>query len=396
MKRYFRALVRRTLRLAIPALLAGLIMLAAVGAVAAAAVGIFSQDSVRLVTAGVTGDLDNSYVKMAVFTVKNIDIMQFYIDLVEVNDRAEGLEMLKNGEIDCLVEVPDGFVSRLLKRDPVKVVFTVPELPSGFGTVLIKQISGVIEKIVAESQNGIYSMEVYAESVGYDGELYIKADAIAADYVSLILGRENMLELSRVNRAGIGLDGYYFCAFATFFAFLWGIGCFACLHRPDRSLNRLLFSKGLGCARQILCELAAHYLPSLVFFALAALSASFFLPLSLAGLLAVLTVFVLCFCTLHLLFYELFSDTLGAVLSQFVFALFGSFVSGCFYPSWFFPETAEALSSFFPAGAGMKLLQSGYAGAPEPSYLFICLCWSAVFFACAVLARRARLRGDSP
>ena len=396
MKRYLSTLVKRTARLALPALLAGIVMLAAVGAVAATAVGILSQDSVRLVTVGVTGDLDNSYINLVIFTVKNVDVMQFYIDLKEVENRSDGLEKLRNGQIDCLVEVPEGFVSMLLKREPIKVRFTVPEFPSGLGTVLIKEIGGVIEKIVTETQNGIYSMETYAISVGADGDIPDKAAGIAAEYASLILGRENMLEIKRVSRAGIGLDGYYFCAFATFFAFLWGIGCFACLHRPDRSVNRLLASKGLGCARQLVCELAAHYLPSLAFFALAAVAASFFLPLSLPGLLGALTVFVLSFASLHLLFYELFSDTLGVVLSQFIFALFGCFVSGCFYPSWFFPEAAEKIASFFPAGAGMKLLQSGYAGAPELSQMLICLLWGAAFFACAVLTRRARLRGDSP
>ncbi|MBQ9543777.1 MAG: hypothetical protein IJV00_01465, partial [Clostridia bacterium] len=73
MKRYFAALLKRTLRLALPALLAGIVMLAAVGAVAAAAVGILSQDNVKLVTVGITGDVDNSYAKMVVFTVQNID-----------------------------------------------------------------------------------------------------------------------------------------------------------------------------------------------------------------------------------------------------------------------------------------------------------------------------------
>ncbi|MBQ9544760.1 MAG: ABC transporter permease [Clostridia bacterium] len=287
-------------------------------------------------------------------------------------------------------------MERLINREPVKIRFTVPEFPSGLGSVLIKDICVIAEKVASQSQRGIYSLENYAVSIGEGENLYLKADAISAEYVSAILDRDKMTEITRVSRAGIGLDGYYFCAFATFFAFLWGIGCFACLKRPDRSVNRLLASKGLGCARQVLCEFAAHYIPSLLFFSLAAVAAAAFLPASIPGLLAALTSFLVCFCCMHLLFYELFSDTLGAVLSQFVFALFGSFIAGCFYPSWFFPETVEKIASFSPAGAGMKLLQSGFTGTFDAKFYLLTLAWGAIFFVCAVFARRARLRGDSP
>ena len=71
------------------------------------------------------------------------------------------------------------------------------------------------------------------------------------------------------------------------------------------------------------------------------------------------------------------------------------YLSGCFYPNYFFPEGLRKVIDLLPPGAGFgymrKALLSEFA---LPQFLLL-LGYAAVFIMLAVMIRKRRMAGDS-
>ena len=94
-------------------------------------------------------------------------------------------------------------------------------------------------------------------------------------------------------------------------------------------------------------------------------------------------------CAMSFFLYELTDSTVGGILTLFFSAVVQGYLSGCFYPSTFFPEGLRTAGALLPAGVAMTDLRRLLLGAAAPGWPV----WAYLlaFLALAVLIRDHRL-----
>ena len=94
---------------------------------------------------------------------------------------------------------------------------------------------------------------------------------------------------------------------------------------------------------------------------------------------------------MQLLLYELTDNLLNAVVLQFVVTISLGYISGCFYPSYFFPESVQKLSALLPVGASMNYLSDFFLA--KAGVIFIPLLWCIVLVGALCIARTLNMKG---
>ena len=80
-------------------------------------------------------------------------------------------------------------------------------------------------------------------------------------------------------------------------------------------------------------------------------------PLGAVGYIIKILPAVLMITLMQMMFYELVSGTVGAILIQFILAVGLGYISGCFYPNYFFPETMQNIASNLPTGVAFSYMR---------------------------------------
>ena len=104
---------------------------------------------------------------------------------------------------------------------------------------------------------------------------------------------------------------------------------------------------------------------------------------------------ILMITSMHMAVYELIDSVIGAVLLEFLLAFGLGYISGCFYPLYFFPEALQEISQWLPCGAGFSYARKILGNGNILPDMALCLGYFAVFTGVSVLARRARMAGDA-
>jgi len=152
------------------------------------------------------------------------------------------------------------------------------------------------------------------------------------------------------------------------FLLLWGIAGSPLYIKRDHALPALLSSKGQNTFSQIAGEFVAYFvlmatsfLLVIVLVAAAMGITGFTLPEWEREGIGILFVFYVkmlpvaaVICALQLLLFELTSDMVSGILLQFLCALSLGYLSGCFYPISFFPESIQVVQPLLPTGVAVN------------------------------------------
>ena len=92
--------------------------------------------------------------------------------------------------------------------------------------------------------------------------------------------------------------------------------------------------------------------------------------------------------------YELVSGTVSAILLQFLVAVGLGYISGCFYPNYFFPDFVQNLASLLPSGVGFSYLRKLMSGTLLWQDILSVLSYFTLFAAITVFIRKHRIAGD--
>lgn len=388
---YLRLCFKRCLK-ALPAVFAVTAAVVLTVALAVSAlVATSGQDELPKTRVGLVGDLEGTYFDIGIYALENLDSSADYVSF-SMHERAEAERMLLAGELDGYLFIPDGFVSAIIKREPVPLKYVVRSEPSGLGTALVAEVVDIAAQMVGETQNGIYGMQeyVYKTQKGV-GSLYKQVEQINLKYVTNALDRALWVDVQTVNVAGApDMASYYGYSALTVLLMLWGIAAFGLLKRRPVDFSRFAASKGVSVQSQCAAEYFAFFVITLMIFLPIALG----LKLILSGsidvvfiLLALCAVFAI--SATEFLVYRAFEKTVSVILFWFTLTLFSCYTAGCFYPSWFFPEAVRAVGALSPAGAVFEAMKSG--GAGELEGVLICLIYGAVSIALAVLFSKRRV-----
>ncbi len=403
---YFGLQLKRAARL-LPRMLAVTLLLAVLSAMSALILSRLNQDdaSQTRVRIGVAGDNGEEILSQALDLLQSVDSSRFSIGF-ERMEEAEGRQLLAKGELNGLVLFPDGFADALWYGEHRPVTYLTRAAGSDVGSLMTRELVETISSLILETENAVYGAQTLVRDTLPDQDPYRAGDQLVIRYASAILDRERLytVELSDIGDS-LSLAGYSLCGLSLVFVLLWSVSCSPFFSRRSRELGQVLSAEGFGAGGQVFCEFIAFFLLLLCAMAVAGLLAFLLLGRfgvvipelqraegSALSLLPALLPPALMLCAFQFLLYELSGSAVSGILLQFLSAVIQGYLSGCFYPSSFFPESLRRLGALLPAGVGMDDLRAELLALPENPARVLVWAYLLLFLLLSLLLRRRRNR----
>ncbi len=353
---------------------------------------------------GIVGNMEDTMLQVGVYALQNLDASSFYVHFTPM-DEETAKTRLENNEISGYVYIPDSFVSDLMNFKITPLTFYFHSNPTALGPKLVHRMVEIVASYITECQCGVYGTEYYGRELGEFFD-YNRVDALNIEYISFLITRNHAFDVNIVKSPEeLTMPAYYTCAIAVLLLMLIGICAAPVFAARKMSPCRLLRANGMGAFPQVLSEYLSFTLLLFAGGAIMVLGVGSYIVgagVNLPGLLIadMKDVFAFVFklipvcmviSALQMLLYELTDNLLNAVVLQFVVTISLGYISGCFYPSYFFPESVQKLSALLPVGASMNYLSDFFLA--KSGVIFIPLIWCIVLIAALCIARTLNMKG---
>lgn len=391
MKKYFSTQLKRLWRI-VPILLIVLVLL--FGSIYFVYQEMVSQwsrsDSFQKMNIGVVGTVDDPILEMGINALQTMDSSNMSLVFMQM-DEAAARSGLESGNLSAYIVFPESFMDNALMGiiEPLQFVSTPGS--QNILSLVKDELTSALADILFASEYGAFGLADALESYGYDeGFQYEHINKLAIEYVGYVLERDQVYRVEELGiSSGLKFDEYLLCGLSVVFLFLMTLPFVCVFVKSDSSLECLLRSRGVGAFSQVICELSAYviciYVISLAF-----------LPLidavNINGFLHMVPV-AFCICTISYFIYQLTNDLISGVLLQMLVSVSLCFISGCFYPVYFFPISIQKMAMFLPAAMLREhlavLLLDGDKSAFSLSLFGIGVC----FMLFSAILRYIRIRG---
>jgi hypothetical protein len=391
MGKYLFLQLKRLLRILVPALLVAAILFGCLALAYQAAVSVLNDSEKQMkIKMGVVGTAGDSFLEMGMLALNTMDSSRYAINFVTLEE-AEAEDMMRRGEISAFIVIPDGFIDKAMYGEimPVKYVSTVGAV--GVVSLLKDEITKMVEDIVIETQKGIFGTgDAMREEGLSSGEAEYE---LTFAYFDFIFSRSKMYAVSELGNAeGIGMEEYLLSGLCVVLLMLVCLVFAPTMVRSDMSLARVLSAGRRSVTKQSICDFVVYLVAILCVIAvLLGIAAGTGWVDATAGVILSWIPIVIAMGALSFLLYELTTNLISGVLLQFFALLALCFVSGCFYPVSFFPDSVQTLAAYLPTGIARSQLAASFAGMMEPGGALMLLGYGGVFFGAAVLIRKAKV-----
>lgn len=345
---------------------------------------------------------DDPYFQAGLDVVQSYDSTRFAIETIHL-DEQEARTSLEQGKLDAYVVIPDGYIRNAMSGELGELKYVSTTGAVELTTLFKDEITGVVSDIIVSCEKAMYGIERIDEDFELDNGADTYVSDISMKYVDLLLDRSDMYYVDELGvHDSLGFDGYLFAGIFVLVCAVMMIPACVCFIRPELSLNRLLRSKNIGAAAQVTGEYLAFLLvmlvPMVVISVAVALAKSVFsaelMRLSQAFMprnFIFLFIVLLNAAALSYFFFQLADELVGGVLLYFfaVFAL--CFVSGCIYPTYFFPDLIRNISQYIPQGISRSIISGCIIGNIRYWDLIVLSVYTVVFLVAAYMIRLVRL-----
>lgn len=370
-----------------------------------------SEDK-SLAKIGLVGDMEGSYLGIGIEAVTTLDPSQLTINFVEM-DYEEARAALSSGDITIYVVIPEGFIDDIVSGKNPKLDM-VGRGTRGIGGILISELSKIISTYLDSSETSIYAMQDLAWAKG-DTEAYLST---ADDYFMVVInglfGRDDAVAPIFIGFGkGSSLVGYYTCGIMLLFILLMGISFCAIFVKQKKDVQQVLYSKGIGPARQVLSEYFCYLVSLLLIITTIVMVVSIVagkadfksllwqeLPIEadwyssgqiIRRIYASWIPAICMIAALQLMIFELADGIVSSVLAQFLTAIALGYICGLFYPINYFPVAIQKVSAFLPVKAAMDYCQSRLAWNTDILHLMMLYGYIALFIGASMLVRWRKL-----
>ncbi len=406
LSRYLRICIKRIAK-AFPGIFAvSLVMFVSIFLIAALVLKSYS--GAKKIQVGVVDRSNESQIGMGLLALEKIDNVKFSIDFLKMDEEAakSGLE---KGDIVGYVVIPETYMHDIYYGNNTPAVYVTKRSSAGFNTAIASELTDTVSDIVTTSQS--YSYSVLDISAALRRNSRADSEKIDAVLLEHILKRDNIFNEKVLGIAdSVSTAGYYICGMLTLFIFLLGISFCKVLCRKDYAICRVLKCNRTGAFRQILSEYLAFML--FVFVIIAVFTLAEFKALGAIDRLDIpelkyfdngltiklvfqMIVPVMAISAFQLMLYESTNGIISSVILQFVITTLFAYLSGLFYPSYFFPELAAKIGKVLPSGVAFSFIRkciSFEVGAGDILPLFL---YAAAFLSAATAIRELRIRRNS-
>lgn len=405
---YFKLQLKRALKIYPAILLITVITLSAIAMTGAVLLKRNAEaEGGKRIKVGIVGDLEQTHLGIGVEVLENLDSSRFTIEFKTMEEQ-EAITALKNRTISGYVDIPPGFIRGIVRGENVPAKYVTLDAPDNFGSIVMNEIAVAISNIITESQNGLYSMQ----SVAYEYEksgVRDKTGEMNMVYIDHILNRNKAYDHQVLDLTdSLSLGGYYVCGIVLFFLMIWGISCDRLLGSRNLSLSRSLKISGVGVRYQMLCEYASYLVITvitllIIAIALGMATVGFDIGVKeldgagiglCVGFVIMMLPVVVMITAMHTAFYELVSGAVSRILVLFMLAVGLGYISGCFYPSYFFPEGVQKIASVLPTGVGFGYIKRLMSESLTVQDFLWTILYAVGFLAVALFARNRRIAGE--
>ncbi len=297
---------------------------------------------------------------------------------------------LERGEIGAYLVFPDGFMDNAMGGTILPLRFVSAAGSENIISLIKDELTSALANMILTAEQGAFALgDVLAEN-GRDDLSYDKTNEIAMEYALRIMERAQVYTVEELGISnGLSFQEYLISGLCVVFISFMTLPFVAVLVKDEYSLQQLLKSKKVGSVCQVLCEVAAYMLWLTVTIGVPVLILT---QGAISAFMYVLPA-VFCLCAISYLIYHLTSDLLSGVLLQLTVAVAMCFVSGCMYPTYFFPVSVQKISRFLPAAMARDHIAGLISGSKTTTQILplILIGMAAVLF--SVLLRQFRLGG---
>lgn len=403
---YFRLQLKRVARVFPAILLTVLLSCGCLGLAAGAALEKNdSKESNIKVQIGLVGNLDN-YMGVDLTGIIRLLSDRFGIEFIPMTEE-EAKKKLHDRKISTYAMIPDGIVDSIAYgSNDKKIIYVGAEGQRGISSIVMDEVADSLSTLITTSQAAIYGLQDYLWDTGREEEISAAANEMNLACIMVLAEIFQICDLETT-----GLDnsvstvGYYLCSILILFVLLCGISSSPLFTKKNMELPKLLMIRGQTVGRQIIAEFLANLILLLLCFALAGFLVgmalktgvvevpewrSFEMGTFVRFLWRMLPV-ILTLCAMQFMIYEWVTNIIGSILLQFSAAVGMGYLSGCFYPLYYFPEGVQRLGSVLPVGAALKYANAGIRGETDGRNLLLLLCYLALFLLLTFFIRKRRV-----
>lgn len=362
MRKYFALQCKRILRLIPGVLLAGAVLVLAVGLVFSGMSDTAGEDDDPLHVA-LVGTADDPVLQVGISALTTLDESRYTVTIHTMTEE-EAAAALADGQISAYVVIPEGFMEEAMYGRFMPIRYVGATGTGDLISLFKEEFTRVISDMVLEARKGVYGMY---DAMPYTPERDETIDQLVVSYVEFVIVRGEMYSLENLGIAQkVGFVGYLQCGLTVLLILLLCLPFAVVLVSRDRSLSLLLRARGMGVWKQTLCEFAAFFLGFLLLTEAVAVAVSFVPGMDWGQLrLWHLVPVVFCVTAMSFLLYRLSRELISGVLLQFFLFLSLAFLSGCLYPVFFFPESVQKMADYLPTGMARVYLTAAMAGESQ-------------------------------
>ncbi|MBQ8696871.1 MAG: ABC transporter permease [Clostridia bacterium] len=403
LSRYVRASLKRALKL-LPALVILTAVLVGVMGVAFTVMSRSNEEMKIRVRVGMVGDTEGEHLGIGLLVLDKLDTSAVAIEFVPYDDVHKAGEDVRSGYLAAYVDVPEGFLESVLSgaNDPMTLI--TADRTDTLIPALIREMADYASGYVTDSQKAIRAMRQCVREYDIDEvDMDEVTDDLNLRYITMVTGRGRLVEMTETGEMGnASHGGYYLCSFIFVFLLLFSVMATP-LFAGSREKRAYYGSYGVKSVEQISAEYVAYAAVALLIVFSLCLAAGLLLPegvvkefgdplrgmmdFFLQGLPSMLLVFSISF-----LLWELVPDTVNGVLLQFIMAAGIGYISGCFYPSKFFPVAVQEFAVVLPTGIALGGMREALKGSVSLGTVALTLALAAGFFLASCAVRSYRLR----
>ena len=368
---------------------------------------IVSEDTTKnqKVNIGITGNINDTYLGIGIFAIKEFDSSKQYVEFVEYDTTDSAAKALKNNEIMSYIEIPDGFVASVMSGENIPLNYVANNSPAIIGPVMMNECVGIVSEYLIEAQRGIYALGDVATDYHVEYNVYSQnVDGLNLRYIDSVLNRDKLCSSEYVGVGnGLSFKSYYIIAVIILMFMLWGTTATPYLVHKDMALQRLLSSRRIKSSKQILAEYMPFFAMMfvsavLVFGTIFACFGSFLndleifstRELSAVTFVSKLILPILLVSSMQFFVFELNSTVLGGMFSQLLATIVLSFASGFLFPSYALPQIMQKVGAILPTGVAFDYIKNILRG--EEVDVLPLFCYVVAFLTLSMFIRSAKLR----
>lgn len=401
MKKYFLLQQKRAFKL-FPYVLtvAFVLLLGVIIALNGMLSGNANKEENQKVNVGVTGDMENSLLRLGMGAFQTLDDTQYSIELVEYKGEEAAATALKKGDVAAYIVVPEEFVEEALHGnvEPIKFVTTVES--SDIITLFKTEMVSIITRMVIDCQKGTYGIGdalIAADSRNLVGEA---ESEISLEYFELVLKRGEVLEVEELGLANsLSTTNYYICSLLIVFIMIMGLPFASLYCNRDTALAALLNSKGKTSFKMLCGEYLAHLISLIsillvIFLGFLIYSSTADTPLfkdSYGCPFITLLPVLMMFAAFNLFVFEIAANIISGLLSHFFLSISLCFISGCFFPLYSFPSSLQKVAQILPVCVAREQISTFFTGESGLIPTLMLLGFAGLFFAACLFAKRIKL-----